>query len=44
MFISMVVMNGSLSLKSAKIFSNLGMMKIMMNDKIAMATLMTTAG
>src|SRR5437879_2824299 len=42
--ISMSVIHGSFILKSAKIFSNFGMMKIMMNARISTATEMTTAG
>ncbi len=38
------VIQGSLILKSAKIFSNLGMMKIMMPVRMSTATRMTTMG
>src|ERR1700677_5144155 len=38
------VIHGSLMPKSLKIFSSLRMMKIMMNVRMATATLMTTAG
>ena len=41
---SVMVSQGKGSLKSAKIFSNLGMMKIKMKLKIDTATVMTTAG
>ncbi len=38
------VIHGSRSLKSVKIFSNFGMMKMRMKLKIAMATEMTAIG
>ena len=41
---SISVIHGSFSLKSRKIFSNFGMMKIMMKVKMATATPMTTQG
>src|SRR5947209_9492852 len=42
--ISMSVIHGSFILKSSKIFSNFGMMKIMMKLRISTATVMTTHG